>query len=365
MAERAVAAVVRQFGEPLELEEVPFPDLEDGALLVKVDAATLCGTDVHFWRGGLAGDRLPYIPGHETVGTVVQAKGVRTDVVGQHVLVGDRIIWSYPFCGSCFYCSVAHQPTLCEQAVRFGRERSDRSPFLLGGCATHHYVPLGAGVIKVPPDLSSPLAASAACALRTVMHAFERLGPTTAVNETMLVQGAGPVGLYAVAVAAVRGFQQIAVIGAPAERLEAARTLGADAVVDLDVVTDQAMRRRWAESLTDTRGFDIVMQCAGTSAIVEGLDLVRPGGKFVSIGVGMPVDLTVPSRAFSGMKTILSVSAAEERHYHQALAFLTEHGDACDVMISGTYDLTEVTAALQAMAELRQIKPVIRPGIGL
>ena len=363
MAEHALAAVVRRFGEALELEEVPLPELVKGSLLVKVEAATLCGTDVHFWRGGLSDERLPYIPGHETVGTVVDANDFRTDVTGQQVSVGDRIIWSYPFCGSCFYCSIAHQPTLCQQAVRFGRERSDKSPYLLGGCATHHYVPPGAGVVKVPPQLSAPLAASAACALRTVMHAFERLGPTPILGENVLIQGAGPVGLYAVAVAASRGFSQIAVIGAPEDRLDAARRLGADATLDFEVVSDRANRMEWALSLTEARGFDVVLQCAGTNAIPEGLELVRSGGSFISIGVGGPSDLSISSGAFSGMKTIMSVSAAEVRHYYQAVEFLADHAEECGIIISGSYDLAGVAEAFQAMVELKEIKPVIRPEV--
>ena len=96
--------------------------------------------------------------------------------------------------------------------------------------------------MRVPETVSAPLAASAACALRTIMHGFERLGAVGS-HETFLVQGAGPVGLYAAAVARARGARQVLVIGAPHERLEIARALGADDVLDLDA--GRTRRRGW------------------------------------------------------------------------------------------------------------------------
>ena len=221
----SLAAVLTAFHQPTELQRVPVPDLEPTALLVRVDAATLCGTDVHIWHGQYGSLALPVIPGHETAGTIVDKNGERRDLTGVPLNRGDRVIWAYPFCGHCFFCTVAHQPTLCQSGARYGRERSDQPPYLLGGCAEYHYVPPGCDVIRVPDEVSSPLAASAACALRTIMHGFERLGPVGS-HETILVQGAGPVGLYAAAVARARGAGKVLVIGAPASRLQVATGMG-------------------------------------------------------------------------------------------------------------------------------------------
>src|SRR5712692_8560428 len=102
----SLAAVVTAFGEPLELRRVPIPELEEGSMLMRVEAATLCGTDVHFWHGGRAflADKIPYIPGHETCGTIAEMRGRRTDLLGEPLSVGDRIIAAYTYCGRCFYC---------------------------------------------------------------------------------------------------------------------------------------------------------------------------------------------------------------------------------------------------------------------
>lgn len=361
----SLAAVVTGFEQPLELQQVPFPVLEPGALLLRVDAATLCGTDVHFWHGHIIdAERVPYIPGHETCGTIQEMRGERTDIVGQPLQVGDRVIAAYPYCGHCFYCAVARQPTLCSWGYRYGRERVDQPPYLLGGCAEHHYIPPGCDVIRVPSSVTPALAASAACALRTVMHAFERLG-AVASHETVLVQGCGPVGLYAAAVARDRGARQVLVIGAPAGRLEVARAWGADALLNLDDEPEPSQRLAWARDLTDGRGPDVVIQAANSQAVPEGLNLVRPGGRYVNIGATggvLPIESAVLTIKHL---QIIGVLMAEGRHFYQAIDFLATRAQfPFERLISGVYPLEKTTEALQAMAALREVKPVIVPGGG-
>jgi L-iditol 2-dehydrogenase len=359
----ARAAVVAAFGEPLELRPVAVPRLEPGAVLVRVDAATLCGTDVHFWRGDqIAHTNLPYIPGHETCGIVAELNGERFDVLGEPVRAGDRVIAAYAFCGHCFYCTIARQPTLCRQSIRFGRQPITRSPYLLGGCAEYHYYPPTCEIVRVPDNVPSSLAASAACALRTVMHGFERLGPL-AGHETVVVQGAGPVGLYATAVARDRGAHQVLLIGAPANRLAVGSAWGASAVLDLDQTPDSAARHAWVMDRTGGRGADVVIQCATLAAVAEGVQFTRPGGRYVSIGGGGHGDVSIPASAWGRLVDIKSVVAAEGRHFFQALEFLSARLGTVpfDRLITGTYPLDRTFEALQAMAEFREVKPVILP----
>ena len=87
------AAVVVSHNEPLEIQKVPIPDLEPGALLVRIEASTICGTDVHRWHGPLGGgDSLPIITGHEPCGYIEEINGERTDILGKPVKPGDRIV---------------------------------------------------------------------------------------------------------------------------------------------------------------------------------------------------------------------------------------------------------------------------------
>ena len=355
----ARAALVTAARGPVTVQDVGVPELEQTAFLAEVEAATLCGTDVHFWGGQIRSEGMPYIPGHETSGRIAEIKGERFDILGQPLKPGDRVLWTYPWCGRCYYCTVANQQTLCPVAGRFGRLHVDQFPHLFGGCAEYHYVSPNSDVIKIPDGVSAPLAASSACALRTVMHGFELLG-AVASHETVVIQGSGPIGLYAVAVARDKGADKVFVIGAPASRLEVAKEWGADETLDIEEVTDVQSRRDWVMERTGRRGADIVVQAASGPAIPEGLEMTRQGGRFLSIGTGGGTGSVSPA-TFSS-KTYIGFRSGGARHYHSALAFLANRkGINFERVLSREFPLERVHEALQGMAEGREIKPVILP----
>lgn len=359
--EHGLAAVVDELRRPVAVREVPVPTLEPGAVLVRVDAATLCGSDVHYWDGDPAVPvEVPYIPGHEAAGTVVDAGTGAVDATGRSVVAGDRFVWTYPFCGHCFYCAVAGQPTLCVRAWRPGRTRCDRPPHLTGACAEYQYVDPRSVLVRVPPEVSSALAAAASCALRTVMHAFERSGPV-GPHETVLVQGSGAVGLFATAVAVARGAGAVLVVGGPSDRLDVARAWGADATLSLEEGTTEADRRGWVLDRTGGRGADVVLQCATAAALGEAVTLARPGGRVVSIGGGGSVG--VPSDALIRGLELVSIRSGEARHYEAALRFLAKRSPVVDLerVLSPPRPLGDVTEGFRALAGLSEIKPVIVP----
>jgi len=353
------AAVITAHNQPLTIERVPIPDLEPGALLVKIAASTLCGTDVHRWHGPLGeGDSLPIITGHEPCGYIEEINGERTDIFGQPVKRGDRIVWSYVACGSCYYCSIALQPCICPGRASWGHNRSDQYPYLLGSCAEYMYVPPPCLIIKVPDEVSSASAAASACAYRTVMHGFERLGAIKS-NETVVIQGSGPLGNFATAVAKDHGAKKVLVIGAPAARLEVTRRMGADAVLNLEEVTDAKDRRQWVRDHTDGRGGDVVIQVANNMAVPEGLTLLRGGGRYLNIGAGGKANIAV--ERLPQEMTLVTVRSAEPRHWLQAIDFLASRRDRFpfETMITEHYDLEHVNEALQAMASYQVVKAVI------
>lgn len=192
------------------------------------------------------------------------------------------------------------------------------------------------------------------------MHAFERLG-TLSSHETVLVQGCGPVGLYALAVAKDRGARKVMVIGAPADRLEVAKEWGADATLNLDEHHEQTARRQWALDHTEGRGPDVVIQCATANAIPEGLEILRSRGRYLTIGGG-DGQITVSANALRD-RQIIGVLGSVGRHFYQAVTFLATRSTdfPFDKLISGTYSLDGVSQALQAMAEFREVKPVVFP----
>src|SRR5437867_10833660 len=105
--------------------------------------------------------------------------------------------------------------------------------YLLGGFAEYCYVLPTSGRIKVPDAVPSALASAASCALRTVVHGFDRLGRVED-RDTVVVQGAGPLGLYAAAMALRRGAPQVVVLGAPTRRLEVAKTWGGTHTINIE-----------------------------------------------------------------------------------------------------------------------------------
>lgn len=359
-AKEATVALITGVDKTPELSTAEIPELEPNAMLTEVQAATLCGTDIHLWHS--AGASMPYIPGHESCGIIVAKNGHRFDVTGESVEVGDRVIWAYPFCGECFYCSVANQPTMCPNALRFGREPVATYPYLLGGCATHQYLPPRSAIVKVPQGVPSELAASAACALRTIMHGFERLGRISAY-ETAVIQGSGPVGLYAMAVALSRGFQRVLVIGAPAGRLNVAKEWGASGILNLEEVPERKDRIKWVLDQTGGIGADVIIQCAGSNAISEGIEMVRPGGRYLSIGEGGgSKDIEITPRAMSvKMLNIIGVRSGAGRHFYEALQFLDHGKFPFGDLVTGTYSLEKVSDAFDAMKSMKEVKAAIFP----
>jgi len=353
------AAVITAHNKPLEIQRVPIPDLEPGALLVRIDVSTLCGTDVHRWHGPLPdGDTLPVIIGHEPCGYVEAINGERTDILGNPVKPGDRIIWSYVACGSCYYCSVALQPCICPGRASWGHQRSDQYPYLLGSCAEYMYVPPPCLIIKVPKEVSSGSAAASACAYRTVMHGFDRLGAVKS-HETVLVQGSGPLGIFAAAVAKDHGAKKVLVIGAPAMRLEVTKRMGADAVLNLEEVTDAKDRRNWVRDHTDGRGADVVIQVANNVAVPEGLTLLRGGGRYLHIGAGGKANIAV--ERLPQEMIFYTVRSGEPRHWLQAIDFLASRKNTFpfEEMLTASYTLEQVNEALQTMANFQVVKPII------
>ena len=357
------AAVITAHNAPLELQQVPIPDLDPGALLVRIITSTLCGTDVHRWHGPLGGaDSLPIITGHEPCGIIEEINGERTDILGNPVKPGDRIVWSYVSCGTCYYCAVALQPCICPGRASWGHNRSDQHPYLLGSCAEYMYVPPPCLIIKVPDEVTSASAAASACAYRTVMHGFDRLGAVKP-HETVLIQGCGPLGSFSAAVAKDHGAKQVLVIGAPAARLETAQHMGADAVLNLDDVTDAKDRIAWVHDMTEGRGADVVIQVANNAAVPEGLAMLRGGGRYLNIGAG-GAETNVAVERLPQEMTFLTVRSAEPRHWLQAIDFLASRRDRFpfEEMISAHYTLDQINEAMHAMANYEVVKAAIDIG---
>ena len=363
------AAVLRAPRERVEIREIELLPPEPGALVTQVEAATVCGTDVHIWQGDVQPE-WPVGLGHEMVGRIAAlGAGVSRDSADEPLQIGDRIVWAYPWCGKCYYCTVARQPTLCVNARMNGWRSAEKHPFLCGGFADYCYILPECRPVKVPDGVDSVVASSATCALRTVVHAFERMDQRggIGIQPSIAILGTGPVGLYALAMAIVSGASLTISIGAPQARIALATEWGASHTINIDAVPDARERINMVKNLTDGRGADIVIEAAGpTAAFEEGLEMVRRGGRFLVIGAtgGRNVQIS-PRRINRDMVEILGVTSAHVGHFFKAMRFLKNNALRFDFakMIANRYSLARVNEALEAMASMREIKPAVIPSL--
>jgi len=282
MTSRAV--VLSAFHKPLELRHYPTPaTLDPGEALVVVEMAGICGTDVHLWLGQLP-IPLPVILGHETVGRIAAlGQGLERDWIGRPLAVGDRVAWASSIvCGACYYCRIKRQPTRCLSRKAYGISYcADQPPHLHGGYAEHIVLRPGTAIFRLPDTLSTEAVVGAGCALWTAIHGVERMGIQW--GDVVVVQGCGPVGLAAIAVAREAGASRIIVTGAPHHRLARARQFGADAAIDIDATPDR--RAAVLESTPGGFGADVVIECVGhPAAVAEGLDYCRDGARMLVLG---------------------------------------------------------------------------------
>jgi D-arabinose 1-dehydrogenase-like Zn-dependent alcohol dehydrogenase len=366
------AAVFFGTGRPFELRHYPVPDPEPGAVVVAVSVANVCGSDLHMWRGDLDLGRLklpmPVVLGHEAVGSVVAlGDGVSVDWAGDSLAVGDRVAWRYFYpCGRCRACT-SGATRACQQNHRFishGRSSED-PPHFVGAYATHHYLLPGHAVFKVPEGLADEVAAGANCAMAEAIQGLETVGLRP--GETVAIQGAGGVGIYACAVAKAMGAARVVVLDGVAERLQLAEDFGADVVLNLEELPNAKDRVRAVKEATGGEGADVVGEFVGhASAVAEGINMVAPGGRYLEVGcvhTGRtfafdPAYVTLLSRS------VVGVIYYEPWALQRALRFLAEHRERFpwDSVAGAPYSLANINQAFEDAAARRVPRAAVAIG---
>lgn len=332
------------------MQEYPLPEPGPGAVLLKVRRANVCGTDVHQWHYESALLREAGL-GHEFVGEIVAlGDGVRTDYAGEKVTVGDRVVAVYYLtCHRCPPC-LRSEFNLCENGLAEWRIRPEIAPHFRSGFATHYHVFPGQYFYKVPDRVDDATAAGANCGLAQMLFVIDRVG--LGPGETLVIQGAGGLGLYAAAVAAERGARVVAIDGV-AERLELAEQFGADETVHLANHPTAADRAARVRELTGGIGADMVLEVSGVPAsFVEALEVARVGGRIASVGnLNAEAEVAITP----GVLTRKSVEVHGVLRYHpwylhRAVQFLARrrHAHPFEALSDRSFSLSEVTEALRA-----------------
>jgi threonine dehydrogenase-like Zn-dependent dehydrogenase len=284
-----VKAAVKTGPNKIEIQEFPMPEIPADAALMKVEVAGICGTDVKMFKEPLKTGG-PVIMGHENIGYI--AKAGKEFTARKGFKEGDLVfVEHYVACGKCEWC---HQGEYrhCENTdwrynpdgIRYGYSTSDKPPHLWGGFAQYMYLPWNSVVHKVPDGVTPELAGLVTPMANGIEWAL--FDCKVGYNSTVLIQGPGQQGLSQTIACKQAGASLIIVTGTSkdAARLEVAKKLGADHVID--VQKENPLKR--IMEITGGKGVDVTLDCtagAGTAAILLGVEaLKRKGGTLLIQG---------------------------------------------------------------------------------
>jgi len=293
-----VKAAVLTSPEHIEIREYPRPVLKPTDMLLKVEIAGVCGTDVHYYRGKEKALPYPIILGHEFSVRIEEMGEIPSNMEphGESLAVGDRVaLFNTITCGECYFCRFTTRRGLCPNFMCWGITGKCRSPpYLYGGWAEYMIMDQPkAWIFKLPKDMSAKLnvlVEPMTTATRALERAFAPGGPAYGESfgpaKSVVIQGAGAIGTLSAACAKISGAGHIIMVGAPAGRLRIAKKFGVDETINIEEVTKPEDRIKMVKELTSaSQGPDVVVEATGVpAAFREGLTMVRPGGTYVEVG---------------------------------------------------------------------------------
>ena len=329
------------------------PLLNPGEISVDVTACTLCGSDLHSYAGHRTVP-MPSILGHEAIGRIREfgPEASRVDFLGTPLSIGDRVTWGVAVaCGNCFYCERG-LPQKCLSLFKYGHEKFAGRPD--GGLTSLVFLRKNTAIFCIPDHLSDETACPANCATATVVAALKVAGELS--GRTVLVQGAGMLGLTACAMLHRAGAEVICVDPDQHRRNWALR-FGAQWTASPAETADAVKSR------TQGHGVDAAFEFSGAGpAIPAGLASVRIGGSFVLVGAVFPTQsLTIePEQFIRRHLRMFGIHNYTPSDLGEALKFLSQHSEyPFDEMVSRWFPLRDVTAAI----EYARLPGVMRVGI--
>jgi threonine dehydrogenase-like Zn-dependent dehydrogenase len=352
----------------LEVRSYPYPEaLEPGAVLLRMRASGICGTDKHTFRGeteqylGTENERstpFPIIQGHENVG-VVEALGEGGAYAGDGtpLAAGDRVVPApNRACGTCRMCARGFPYYLCRRLENYGNSLSSAPPpHLFGGWSEYLYLKPGTGVFRVPDSLPDDVAVLTE--IFAVTHSLERAAalPSPAgfrPGDTVAVIGVGALGQAHAVKASLMGAGRIFAVDPSRRRLElAARLAGAEPAA--------------AEAVREA---DVVVNATGfPGSFGQAIDMVRDGGTVIEVGafVDMGGEPFNPAVLCGRNLTLLGIGGEDLLVYERTLALLARHAPAVPFadMVSHRFGVEDAPAAMEtALDAERSAKVLITSG---
>lgn len=356
------AAVSRAPGRQLVFEELTLGTLHAEDVLVAVEAAAICHTDINVHRANLAGGAAPLVLGHEGFGTVV---AVGDSVRG--VDAGDRVLMTATSCGTCAMC-LAGRPSYCSQsfALNFAGNRPDGNSAYQDSDVRSHFFGQSSfatlavagwrNVVPVPQEIPSELAVALGCGTMTgAGTVLLALGVTA--GSSLVIFGAGAVGLAAVMAGVVAGASTVIAVDTVESRLRVARELGATATVLANQDTLPTLRE-----LTGGGAMFSIEASGHPAAMHNAIECLAQGGRCAAVGtVNDDVSFSWRDLRLKGA-TIRGVAAgdANPKTFLPLLFNLHRSGRFPVDKLVRTYEFTEINKAMDDSESGSTVKPVLK-----
>ena len=339
--------VLRLYGpQDLRIVEEPVPALHSAEALVRVEAVTICHSDIHYYRHGRIGDTIssePLVMGHEFAGRVVEVPSGATSVKeGDLVAVEPAIS-----CGHCRYCREGN-PNLCLNLVFSG------VPPLDGGL--REYVPYRPECLFPLPEGFSAEEGALLEPLGVAIHSWDLA--KLRVGETVAIVGCGPIGLLLVQLAAIAGATEILAVDPLAYRRERAAIWGA---IPLDSREDLEQR---AADLTGGHGVDVAIEAAGTMAAQEeAVRMAKRGGTVILIGIPPEDQVQLTHHVVRRKGLTIKLARRMKLTYPRAITLVERKMVELASLITHRFPLEEADAAFRLVGAYEDgvIKAVVRP----
>ena len=364
MVNQGKLAVYDAPNKPFEIRLFPIRPPRAGEVLVKIRMSTICRSDIHSYLGHRP-NPCPGVLGHEIIGNIVAlGEGVKHDMRGDALAVGDRITWSEYFIpGDNYYTEVLDLPQKSPGVDKYGHMAVTTEPHHHGGFGEYCYILPRSWILKLPADLTDEEATPVNCGVATVICVTEKAA--VGMGEAVVVQGLGLLGLYAAAICKARGARLVIGLDTVAARRDLGLRFGCDHVFDPSAMAEADLVTK-VKALCKPEGPDAVIELCGAPEVVPaGIEMVRTGGRYVLGGLVNP-DAFVRIDANKILRKLITLSGVHNyhpRHLIQALDFVHVNRKRFPfhALVDGKYSLEQVGQAMQDAAERKVLRAAIVP----